>query len=54
MQSDLQRRLESHGLAEKYSVEQADALKVRCRDCGQTVSAECVDLHELDCTGGGQ
>jgi len=44
--SDL--RLERHGLADKYTVEQADSLTLRCRRCGATVSAECVDLHELD------
>lgn len=45
MVSELQARLEAFGLADQFAVEQADAGRLRCRDCGETVQAACVDLH---------
>ena len=42
--------LEAFDLADKYAVVQADTLELRCRDCGETVYADCVDIHEQkDC-----
>lgn len=35
---------------EPFEWEQRDAMRLRCTDCGETVRAECLDLHE--CGGG--
>lgn len=45
MKSELQAMLDAFGLADQFSVHQADACELRCRECGEVVRAECVDLH---------
>ena len=41
--------LDSFDLGEQFVVEQEDTMTLRCTSCGETVSADVVDLH--DCEG---
>ena len=39
-------------LPEPFVWVQKDAMKVRCTDCGETTTADVIDLHMLTCEGG--
>jgi len=39
-------------LPDGYVWVQKDAMKVRCKRCGETTTADVIDLHMLTCEGG--
>ncbi|WP_435128403.1 hypothetical protein [Halobaculum sp. D14] len=41
--------LDRFGLREHFEVEQADAMRLRCIHCGDTVMVEEADLHLAEC-----